>query len=152
MEERLKVYAHITYGTKLLVFEEDGFPEGGIRIPGGTPEPDEDLESAALKEAIEETGLKSLKLVRYLGEALFDVSIYGLDEVHRRNFYHLECTETPPSNWNHEELYPSIRTEKTPEYIILSLYWWDLMNGLPTLQLGLDVKLPVLMRDLGLTK
>ncbi len=149
MKVREKVYSYITHRTRLLLFVERGFPEGGIQVPGGTPVIGEDPRDTALREAKEETGLESLELVQYLGEAIFDVSIYGLDEMHQRKFYHLRCPDTPPEVWTHEELDPSIRTEKTPEHIILELYWWDLRNGVPFLQLGLDAKLPLLMRNLG---
>ncbi|MFW9918400.1 MAG: NUDIX domain-containing protein [Candidatus Thorarchaeota archaeon] len=148
MNERVKIYAYITHGTRLLVFEERGFPEGGIQIPGGTPEPEETPQDAALREAIEETGLEALRYVRYLGEAIFDVSIYGIDEIHRRKFYHIVCDGTPPEKWNHEEVKPSIRTENTPEHIIFDLYWWDLRHGIPNLQSGFDAKLSDLLEYL----
>ena len=83
-----KVYAYITHGSRLLVFRHVDFPEAGIQVPGGTVEPGEEWEAAALREA-EETGLRDLRLVRQLGERTFDLAVYGRDEVNLRRFYHL---------------------------------------------------------------
>lgn len=152
MTARMKVYAYITHGNKLLVFEERGFPEGGIQVPGGAPNVDEPPDAAAIRESIEETGLQSLKLVRFLGEDIFDVSIYGINEVHRRLFYHLIYEGDPLRNWENEERDPSARTLQTPERIIFDFYWWDLKNGIPELQLGFDAKLSALLGDLGLVR
>ena len=149
-EECLKVYAYITHGTKLLVFEEREFPEGGTQVPGGTPEANEAPSDAVLREAIEETGLDALRIERYLGEVFFDVSIYGLQEIHRRKFYHLICVKTPPERWTHEELDPSIRIANTPQHILFDLYWWNLRKGMPSLQLGFDAYLQDLLNDLDL--
>lgn len=143
MNEHVKVYAYITHGTRLLVFIERGFSEGGIQVPGGSPEEDELPEDAVVREAMEETGLRSLQLVRYLGESLFDLSVYDLNEIHRRKFYHLLCNETPRESRSHEELDPSIRMEDTPEHIVFDIFWWNLKDGIPDLQLGFEPKLSV---------
>jgi 8-oxo-dGTP pyrophosphatase MutT (NUDIX family) len=63
-----KVTAFITLstpdGSYLLLFEH---PHAGIQIPAGTVEPGETPESAAVREAAEETGLTALTLRRALG-------------------------------------------------------------------------------------
>lgn len=63
-----KVTAFITrkrlFGTQLLVFQH---PTAGIQLPAGTVEMGEDLETAVLREAFEETGLSQLNLKKYLG-------------------------------------------------------------------------------------
>ena len=63
-----KVTAFITRQSKngddLLLFEH---PHAGIQIPAGTVEDGETPEQAVLREAIEETGLTSLSIRRYLG-------------------------------------------------------------------------------------
>lgn len=141
------MYAYITHGTKLLVFEERGFPEGGIQVPGGTPELGESLEEAVLREAFEETGLEPLELVKFLGSELFDVSIYGIDAIHHRNFFHLKYEGVSLKRWSHIEEDPSIVTEKTPDTIIYDLYWVDLSNTIPPLQKGLDAKLDILLKS-----
>jgi 8-oxo-dGTP pyrophosphatase MutT (NUDIX family) len=52
-------------GDELLLFNH---PNVGVQIPAGTVNPGEDLESAARREASEESGLADLVLVRSLGE------------------------------------------------------------------------------------
>ncbi len=41
MKEHQKVYVYFTNGTRLLVFEERGFSDGGIQVPGGSLENDD---------------------------------------------------------------------------------------------------------------
>ncbi len=53
-------------GTELLLFIH---PQVGVQIPAGTVNPGEELEVAARREAVEESGLNDLKLVRLLGKA-----------------------------------------------------------------------------------
>ena len=63
-----KVSAFITqerHGVKsLLVFKH---PTAGVQIPAGSVEPDENPETAAIRETYEETGLQQVKIEQYLG-------------------------------------------------------------------------------------
>ncbi len=43
-------------------------PYAGVQIPAGTAEPGEEPKAAALREALEESGLQELMLVRWLGD------------------------------------------------------------------------------------
>lgn len=64
-----KVTAFITResedGRQLLLFQH---PTAGVQIPAGTVEEGEDWQTAAIREAMEETGLKKLKFHAYLGK------------------------------------------------------------------------------------
>ena len=53
-----KVFAYITHGTRLLVFDHVDFPEDAPQVPAGTRPDDEDPEAAVLREAWEETGIR----------------------------------------------------------------------------------------------
>jgi 8-oxo-dGTP pyrophosphatase MutT (NUDIX family) len=63
-----KVTAYITQGqgelSRLLIFRH---PNAGLQLPAGTVEVGESVEAAAHREALEETGLAGLRLIRYLG-------------------------------------------------------------------------------------
>jgi len=146
---REKVFAYITNRDHLLVFRERGFEHFGFQIPAGTPEEAESLERAVLREAAEETGLDSLTIVGYLGSVTFDQSQYGIDEVHRRHFYHLICEEETPESWSHVESDPSIVQEDTPDTIVFDIRWAPLSDKVLELAEGQGVFLDLLRERLG---
>lgn len=149
MKMREKVFAYVTKGSRLLVFRERGFESFGLQIPAGTPEETEPLDLAVLREATEETGLDSLTIVGYLGSATFDQSQYGIDEVHRRHFYHLICEEETPESWSHVESDPSIVQEDTPDTIVFDIRWAPLSDTVLELSEGHGVFLDLLRERLG---
>jgi RimJ/RimL family protein N-acetyltransferase/8-oxo-dGTP pyrophosphatase MutT (NUDIX family) len=140
-----KVFAYITHAERLLLFSHPFTPEAGIQVPAGTVEPNEDWETAVLREATEETGLHSLEIVRHLGDA--DHQWPGREEIARRHFYHLRCTEEPPERWWHGELHPS---EGRTEAIPFEFFWAQLPHEAPILAPGHGQFLTELMADLGI--
>lgn len=107
LTRKKKVVVYITCGDQLLVFRHRDFPEVGVQVPAGTIEPDEtDYGLSALREAEEETGLKNLRLVRYLGSCDYDISALR-PEMHERHFYHVEVSPPVPDKWLHYETKPS---------------------------------------------
>ena len=142
-----KVLAYITHRGRLLVFRQPDFPEAGIQVPGGSVEPGEALEAAVLREALEETGLDGLQLVRFLGAREFDGRERGRDELHVRRFYHLRCTGAePPEMWRHAEHTPS---DGSPGPITFELFWAPLPASVPDLIAGMGVLLPELITSLA---
>lgn len=101
---REKVLAYIVRNGRLLVFRHTDFTyeEVGIQVPAGSIQPDETPEAAALREAREETGLTSFKIVRKLGETEYDISPYRF-EIQRRHVFQLELTEPAPERWMSQE-------------------------------------------------
>ena len=91
-----KVVAYVTRGNSLLVFRHLHVPEAGIQIPAGTLEPGESSDDGVLREAQEETGLDCLAIHRFLGTRDYDVSPYGLAELHHHSYYHLHCKGDKP--------------------------------------------------------
>ena len=148
MIERNKVLTYITRGSHLLVFRHPDSPEVGIQVPGGTIEPGEVVEDAALREAIEETGLAGLRLSIYLGELSLDMSDFGLEEIHHRYYFHVWCDEEPPQSWRHHELTPSQNHEQQP--IPFDFYWVNLSDGIPALVAQQAAYIPKLAAFLGL--
>ena len=147
MTVQRKVFAYVTKGDRLLVFEERGFERGGIQVPAGSPHAGETLEEAVLREVEEETGLTSLRIVRFLGDCPFDNAVWGLDSVHHRFFYHVECEQDTPETWSHEEKEPSIVSPGTPERIIFDFHWIKIPDGIPELQQGHGMFLPELIQS-----
>ena len=98
-----------------------------------------------MREAYEETGLTSLRLVRFLGEQTLDRSDVGLDEVHHRRFYHLRCDDDPPEIWRHAELDPS---DGTPGPIVFELFWARMPDEIPVLIADHGILLPYLFETL----
>jgi ADP-ribose pyrophosphatase YjhB (NUDIX family) len=144
-----KVLAYITHANRLLVFRHVDFPEAGIQVPAGTIEPGEAPADAALREATEESGLQDLQLVAFLGEEVRDLSEFGLEQIHKRYFYHLSCPGNPPESWRHYENNPS---EGPPDPILLEFFWVALPNGVPPLAGVQDSLLTVLFQRMGLLK
>lgn len=102
MRHIAKVLVYVTRGERLLVFRDPERPEQGIQVPGGSVEPGEALENAALREAFEETGLGDLRLVRYLGSAEYELRV-DVGPPHLRHFFHLVCEGSAPERWEHVE-------------------------------------------------
>jgi 8-oxo-dGTP diphosphatase len=140
-----KVFAYITHGDRLLVFSHPYEPEAGIQVPAGTVEHGENPDTAVMREAYEETGLTGLRLVQFLGEQMLDRSDVGLDEVHHRRFYHLQCGDDPPERWRHEERDPS---DGTPGPIIFELFWARMPDAIPPLIADHGTLLPRLLETL----
>jgi 8-oxo-dGTP diphosphatase len=115
-----KVVAYITHDDRLLVFRHTAFPEAGIQVPAGTLEPGESPESAVLREALEETGLRGLKIQAYLGSVDYDLLPFGEAGELRRHYFHIQTTEPPPELWRHDERDPS---DGSPGPIEFEFFW-----------------------------
>lgn len=102
--EKAKVLCYIVRDGKLLVFRhtEYTYEEVGIQVPAGSIRDGETPEDAALREAYEETGLKGFRIVRKLGEAIYDITPYRF-EIQKRHFYHLELDSSTPERWLSQE-------------------------------------------------
>lgn len=148
MIEIRKVLAYVTHGDRLLVFTHPESPEAGIQVPGGTVEPDEMLDEAAMREAAEETGLMNLRLGAFLGDVRLDRADIGLEEIHHRHFYHVYCDETPAESWRHYEYTASDRPAGH-EPIPFDFYWVNLLDDVPPLCPGHDAFIPQLIAHLG---
>lgn len=129
-----KVLAYVTHGDRLLLFRHPDHPDAGIQVPGGTVGDDEDPTAAVLREAIEETGLTSLRLAAHLGD--FEQSVPERGELWTRHCYHLVCDEDPPETWRHDELTPS---DGTPAPITFEFFWVKLPDCVPELAAGHEV-------------
>lgn len=98
-----KVVAYVVRGDHLAVFvhEDDADPvrESGLQVPAGTCEPHETPSQAVLREAGEESGLMGLRIVRYLGDAEYDMRPYA-NAIHHRHFFHLAVDGFVPDEWS----------------------------------------------------
>jgi ADP-ribose pyrophosphatase YjhB (NUDIX family) len=142
-----KVFAYVTHGDQLFVFVHPNHPDAGIQVPAGTLEKVEDPRDGVLREATEETGLRGLEVVQFLGEQRRDMSGDGIAEIHHRYFYVLVCREQPPETWPHGELTPS-DGGSTP--IPFDFFWARMPDQIPKLVAGHGFFLPALVASLEL--
>jgi 8-oxo-dGTP pyrophosphatase MutT (NUDIX family) len=127
--------AYITNKGRLLVFRHLQSPDAGIQVPGGLIEDQETPSQAALREAREGTGLVGFSLREYLGYADVDLTPYGLAEIHRRHYFHLELTGNPPARWLHSEMHPSNGKTTPVEY---EFFWVEMPDQVPDLKAEQD--------------
>ena len=132
-----KVYAYIldtfAEGNRLLVFKHVDFPEAGIQVPGGSVEPGERIEAAAVREAREETGIYRLNLVGKIGTAKKNLREFGINCVHERHYFKMGCPEQTPEKWIAYEQTPSDGSSPP----IAFQFYWVALNKLPNLSGGL---------------
>ena len=143
--EKYKVFAYISHAGRLLVFSHPDHPEAGIQVPAGSVKEGEQLETAVMREAFEETGLQGLELVAFLGEQWRSMADFGLDQIHHRYFYHLRFNGNPPETWRHYERDPS---DGGSEAIAFDFFWARLPHGVPALIADHDAMLPRLLEQL----
>lgn len=123
-----KVLAYITQGDRLLVFRQPDYPTWGIQVPGGSIEPGEDYDFAVLREVFEETGLKDVAIVSYLG-SLFTARPEHMRELH---CYHLTVTQPTRDQWRHYEMHSTSRVGP----IAFDFFWVPVQNPGITLYRG----------------
>ena len=136
-----KVFAYITNQNRLLVFRHTDFPEAGIQVPAGTVMPNEDFDTAVLREAHEETGLRDLTIKAFLGEQIRSKEDVGKNEIHHRHFYHVLCGGDPPEQWQHDETSPS---DGGSSPIHFEFFWAELPDQIPELIADHGFMLPTL--------
>ena len=117
-----KVVAYITSGRRLLVFEHVRFPGAGVQVVQGTVEEEETPKEAVMREAEEETGLKGLTFIRFLGCEEYELCRGGSQERQQRSFYHLGLEGPLVERWRHHEKHPSGGSES----IEFEFYWVSL--------------------------
>lgn len=126
MDRPKKVVAYIVKDGRVVVIQHADFPlaETGLQVPAGTIKPGELPEYAVLREAYEETGLKNLRIVSYLGAGEYDMRPYA-DEIHARHYFHLTADdEELPEKWEWQESHDGIGDPTRFE-----LYWIDLKQS-----------------------
>jgi len=125
-----KVIAYITRQrdgrTQLLVFDHRHHPEAGRQVPAGTVEDGEPVEAALFRELYEESGLKTVRLVRKLAQ--FEEA--GWNQV--RHVFHLiapdDAPEDPPDRWSHV-----VGGRGEDSGMVFEYYW---LNNEPDLRLA----------------
>jgi 8-oxo-dGTP pyrophosphatase MutT (NUDIX family) len=101
-----KVVAYVVRGDRLAVFVhlDDTNPvyESGLQVPAGTVEVGESPVEAVLREVLEETGLRDVRVRAHLGVADYDVRP-AVDAIHRRHYFQLAVDGPVPEEWVHVE-------------------------------------------------
>ncbi|WP_457586998.1 NUDIX hydrolase [Ensifer canadensis] len=101
-----KVLIYATWREQLLVFDEPDFPEIDLQVPGGTMEPGESPEAAALREFVEETGLASPTTLLPLATQDYHFTKDGRQICHRRHYFHAPLAGEQRKTWFNLEMTP----------------------------------------------
>ncbi|UCH43095.1 MAG: NUDIX domain-containing protein [Dehalococcoidales bacterium] len=122
MQPRQKVQCYITRehseSLQVLVFEHVDYPEAGVQVPAGSIEPGETAEEAALREAWEESGIRELRVQRYIGK--FHWWHAERREDHERHVFQLTTPQTLPERWEH-----TVSAGAEDKGIRFTCYWLD---------------------------
>lgn len=103
-----KVVGYVVRNGQLLVFSHDDFPleVTGVQVPAGSISEGEEPSEAAVREVLEETGLRA-RVVRALGVEQYDMWP-SKPEMHERHFFQLELLDDEvPERWRAGEHDPS---------------------------------------------
>ncbi|MEL6651903.1 MAG: NUDIX domain-containing protein [Bacteroidota bacterium] len=137
---KTKVLAYLTrqqHGKRqLLIFSHRDFPEAGLQVPGGSVEPDEDLQTAVLREVAEESGLTEFSSIAHLGERFFVAHDKG--EIHQRHFFHLMINGQSPDRFLHH-----VSAGEADQGLAFQYEWFDL-GKVPALAVEQDAMLTLL--------
>ena len=106
MPDAHKVLIYATWRDRLLVFDEPDFPEVDLQVPGGTMEPGESPEAAALREFVEETGLDRPVALLPLATQDYHFTKDGRQICHRRHYFHARLAGEQSDTWLHFEMTP----------------------------------------------
>jgi 8-oxo-dGTP pyrophosphatase MutT (NUDIX family) len=111
-----KIPVYCMHAGRLLVFRHVAlsWEEAGIQVPGGSSQPGEALEAAALRELCEETGTAAFPIEAFLGVAHYDITPYRR-ELQEHYFFCASPTAQLPERWlsqeNHDGAQPPTRFE-----------------------------------------
>ncbi|MDA1358052.1 NUDIX domain-containing protein [Glycomyces luteolus] len=87
-------------GLEVLVMLHRDQPEAGVQVPGGGARPGETPGETAMREAVEETGVRGLVFGEVLGSKLMAVPDWR-DHDYQVTTYSWMVTEDPRDAWDH---------------------------------------------------
>jgi 8-oxo-dGTP pyrophosphatase MutT (NUDIX family) len=99
---RIRATSYITrttpHGPQLLVFDYPSHPDAGTHLPGGGVEPGERPDTAAIREALEETGITGHLTLR--GVVGVQQGTYDTGNPYISVYFHL-ATDEERDSWTH---------------------------------------------------
>lgn len=142
-----KVLIYATWRKHLLVFDEPDFPDVDLQVPGGTMEPGESPEAAALREFVEETGLAPPAALLPLATQDYRFTKDGRQICHRRHYFHAPLAGEQRQTWLHLEMTP----DSGGPPIRFRFFWLSQSEGGNRLGYGMQDGLDLLQTSLRLT-
>jgi 8-oxo-dGTP pyrophosphatase MutT (NUDIX family) len=91
-----RVVAYVLRDDAVLVFDHRDIPQAGTQFPAGTVEDGEEPAAAAVREVLEECGVRA-RVTRELG-ATDEIAPRGDS---RRNYFFALTTDDPRDEWEH---------------------------------------------------
>lgn len=121
--EKVVAYIVSSDSQKVLVFEHDKkWSEAGVQVPAGTVDANEEVESAALREAEEECGLRDLSIVCKLDDYLMYRNTHT--QFNRRHVYLMRSDSAEGKEWTH-----SVQGDGVDKGMNFHFYWLPLKEA-----------------------
>ncbi len=98
----LKACPCVVVNNQILAFEH---PFAGFQIPKGTVEPDESIETATLRELYEESGIRTGRIMKKIGELNWEIkageATFRKNQLQRWHLYLVDPGIDLPPGWSH---------------------------------------------------
>jgi len=114
---------------EVLVFRHRDHPEAGVQVPGGTIDEGELPVDALHREILEETGLRSLRVVKMVAREAFHAT--WRNEWQERHVFHVEAPVECPDAWTHK-----VTSGLEDAGLVFTFSWMPISEATEILQWG----------------
>jgi 8-oxo-dGTP pyrophosphatase MutT (NUDIX family) len=119
---RAYIFRNLGSSSQLLVFQQPKFPEAGTQVPGGTVDPNEDMEAAVGREVLEETGFQIPEKWLKIATEQIVHPVRGSPQI--ENSFQVTTQAPLPNTWDHV-----VSGGGEDEGLLFRYFWMSLDEG-----------------------